>query len=593
MIIINSETLINFEQHIRISAGPGAGKTYWLVKHIQNILHHSKRLQQTRKVACITYTNIAVETILKRLGTNAEQVEVTTFHSFLYKHVIKPYAVFLAEEYELNIRKLDGHDDQVVHMKKVKHWLENHSEILEFRHPFTIKQLTTLDDNKVALFNWLYSWHYQLDEKKQLIIVGNRSEAYYKALNHGKEERRNLSKVCLDLLELDMLAYKMLYWKEGIIDHNDVLFFSYELIKKYPFILKVLQAKFPYFLVDEFQDTHPIQTEILKMLGTNETRIGIIGDEAQSIFGFQGAKPGQFRSFLLPNIVDYVMVENRRSTNQIIKLLNSIRQDITQVPFRNIEGAKPTIVIGESLKALKIARDLSFNSVVHSLSRINVTSNSMKKEIIGDVLNKELIEELSNKDKASKSNHYRSKIIIACIKATEYAREGNFKQAIRELECEFKDANDETKGKKEALKYVSLLLNKYDIFKDQALLHFYNIIKSDIKPEISKLVRGAAKTFYEDYTYEQIALCVNISEDTSEHRTIHKAKGDEFDNVLLILKSSRDLDMFLSSSMHDNEEHRINYVGLSRAKERLFINVPSMEEKDYGKFENLFIIMNV
>lgn len=92
MITITSSDLIPIEQHFKVIAGPGAGKTHWLVNHIKNVVKNSVRLEKTRKIACITYTNIAVETIMKRLGTSiANRVEVSTIHSFLYRHVVKPY----------------------------------------------------------------------------------------------------------------------------------------------------------------------------------------------------------------------------------------------------------------------------------------------------------------------------------------------------------------------------------------------------------------------------------------------------------------------------------------------------------------------
>jgi DNA helicase-2/ATP-dependent DNA helicase PcrA len=91
------------------------------------------------------------------------------------------------------------------------------------------------------------------------------------------------------------------------LDHDDVIFFSYQLIKNHPFILAILHAKFPYFFVDEFQDTNPIQVAILKLIGEKETIVGIIGDEAQSIYGFQGAEPKEFHSFILPNITGVIL----------------------------------------------------------------------------------------------------------------------------------------------------------------------------------------------------------------------------------------------------------------------------------------------
>jgi DNA helicase-2/ATP-dependent DNA helicase PcrA len=73
---------------------------------------------------------------------------------------------------------------------------------------------------------------------------------------------------------------------------------------------------------------------------------------------------------------------------------------------------------------------------------------------------------------------------------------------------------------------------------------------------------------------------VNIGEDVSLHKTVHKAKGDEFDNVLIVLPDSTSFDFIVSpdllSSNAKSEEQRITYVGDSRAKNRLFICVPEL-----------------
>ena len=114
-------------------------------------------------------------------------------------------------------------------------------------------------------------------------------------------------------------------WKQGLLHHDDVLFFSYEIIKKYAFALDVLRAQFPYFLVDEFQDTSPIQIEILKLIAQKETIIGVVGDEAQSIYKFLGAVPGQLQNFTLPGMLLFEIKDNHRSSNQIVNLLNAIR----------------------------------------------------------------------------------------------------------------------------------------------------------------------------------------------------------------------------------------------------------------------------
>lgn len=593
MIRINSETLIDIENNFRVSAGPGAGKTYWLTEHIKNVLHYSKRLGKTRKITCITYTNIAVEKILSRLGTTANQVEVSTIHSFLYKHIVKPYTSFLVADYGLNVAEMDGHDEPSVSLKRAVRWIENHPNATNLKHPYNINQLTKLENNKAALKSWLLSLSYKFDDSNNLILIGDREKAYYWVEEYGKPTRMYLNKKCLDALELDLIGYKKLYWQDGVIDHDDVLFFSYQLIKKYPFVIQVLQSKFPYFFVDEFQDTNPIQVAILRLIGKKETVVGIIGDEAQSIYGFHCAEPTQFHSFTLPCMLDYEMADNRRSTNQIIEVLNSVRMDIKQKKYRNENGEKPAIIVGEMIAALRKAKVMSNNEPLYSLSRKNITSNAMKKEVEGTSFNDKLIEELSFKDKPSNNNSYRSKVVIACLKAIEFARESKFKDAIKELEQIFKDKNDKNKGKKEALRYMCLLLKKYNDFKDKSMFDFYTIVKSEIKLDISKLISGAAKTFYEGHSYQQLALCVKITEDVSRHKTIHKAKGDEFENVLVVLKEESDLEFLLSPNLKAKEEQRINYVAVSRAINRLFINIPSLSENDLSKLNCLFTIVKV
>ncbi|WP_408582595.1 3'-5' exonuclease, partial [Myroides odoratimimus] len=87
--------------------------------------------------------------------------------------------------------------------------------------------------------------------------------------------------------------------------------------------------------------------------------------------------------------------------------------------------------------------------------------------------------------------------------------------------------------------------------------------------------------------------CVSIPEDLSLHKTIHKSKGDEFDNVLLVLKQENDMNFLLNKDLYNDEEHRINYVGCSRAKNRLFISVPVLSQTNQDKLRPLFEIQNV
>ena len=88
--VITSRSSLPIDHHIKISAGPGAGKTTLLANHIQEIIKKSEKISDLRKVACITYTNIAVETLKKRLGMAIDYVEIATIHNFFYKNIVKP-----------------------------------------------------------------------------------------------------------------------------------------------------------------------------------------------------------------------------------------------------------------------------------------------------------------------------------------------------------------------------------------------------------------------------------------------------------------------------------------------------------------------
>src|SRR5690606_1139315 len=110
-IIDANHQLSDIESHFKVYAGPGAGKTRFLVNHIKNILNKSKRLLICRKIACITFTNVATETILKRVGDHGGRLEISTIHSFLYKYIVKSYVHLIADEYDLKAEAIDGHDD--------------------------------------------------------------------------------------------------------------------------------------------------------------------------------------------------------------------------------------------------------------------------------------------------------------------------------------------------------------------------------------------------------------------------------------------------------------------------------------------------
>lgn len=544
----------NIECHFKVSAGPGAGKTRWLINHIRNILNNSKRLGNSRKVACITYTNVAAEIILERIGYHTNRVEVSTFHSYLYKHVLKPFSFLIPTEYELDITKIDGHDEIPIY----KGWL--------FEWKTTTRQTYLKDDSKIVEAFRDLAW--QLNDDGKLIL---RTRKVYSG-RIGVYAIRNDS----------YIDYKKIYWRKGLLDHEDVLFFSYILISQNPKILTVLRAKFPYFFLDEFQDTNPIQTAIVKKIAENETIIGIIGDVAQSIYGFQGAEPDQFLKFSMLTLQQYAILDNYRSTNQIISLLNVVRTDLIQQGKRNVNGDPISFLVGNKIWALLKAEELA-EGQIYSLTRDNITSNIMRDRSTLTIIKKNLIEVIRDTD----SNSQRMNTIIGFVKATEIARQNRYKDALKEISKEIKKIIYPKDVNKVSLQILKQLLSKYNEYKNVRLIEYKALIDLILPIKLASFKNGKIKELYSNTSYEQVAACVNINDDNSYHRTIHKAKGAEFDNVLLVLDNknragnfdeSEAIDFLISPDLNNNEEHRIKYVALSRAREKLFINVPSLSQ---------------
>lgn len=564
-IIISSsdDMLDDIEHHFKVVAGPGAGKTRWLSNHIRNVLSNSARLNKCRNIACITYTNVGVETIISRQGDSIDNVEVSTIHSFLYKHVVKPYIFLIKDEFGLDPGKIDGHDELVPSGGFVYQWKKK-----------TNQTKTLTDDTEVIKALCALCWQFNGNEELELKL---------RDVWRGKAGKYNIKKN-------SYMTYKEMWWEKSRLHHDDVLFFSHTLLKRYPDVLRVLRGKFPYFYVDEFQDTNPIQTKIIEMLSEKETIVGVIGDKAQSIYGFQGAEVRQFEEFDLPGMKNYQIKNNHRSTEEILTVLNNIRVDITQKSPDGKRGEQPLILICPPLTAYKKVREIACNDNVCTLSYANITSNEMKSEYAGigkdDLFIKLIIADSTD----------RGKIISATIKGIEYARQNKFKDAIKEVKkiCKFKD---EFEKQKTAIKIIHVMLNKYKSYMNGNLYDFYDVLKETGLITMTRINTSRAskvKSFYDDTAYKEIALWVRYNDDDSLHRTVHKSKGDEFESVLLIVKGNRKLSFkeesalsFLLNPDLNNEDHRVYYVALSRAKKNLFINVPELSAQGIEKVESI------
>jgi DNA helicase-2/ATP-dependent DNA helicase PcrA len=114
--------------------------------------------------------------------------------------------------------------------------------------------------------------------------------------------------------------YNTLLWKAGFLDFGDLLALTHRLVTESPAVLRRLQQKFRYVLVDEFQDTNPVQFKIVRRLVEEHRNLVVVGDDDQSIYRFRGAHLKNILEFRehYPETEEIVLRRNYRSTRQIL-----------------------------------------------------------------------------------------------------------------------------------------------------------------------------------------------------------------------------------------------------------------------------------
>ncbi len=105
------------------------------------------------------------------------------------------------------------------------------------------------------------------------------------------------------------------------MDYDDQMVYAYRILRKYPSVLRFFQQSHCYLCVDEAQDTSKIQHRIIRLLAADHGNVFLVGDEDQSIYGFRAAYPEALLEFdrVYPNATVLLMEQNYRSTAQIVK----------------------------------------------------------------------------------------------------------------------------------------------------------------------------------------------------------------------------------------------------------------------------------
>lgn len=239
--------------NLMLTACPGSGKTLVIVSKLSRAIDEVRGTP--RAVACITYTNAAVQEIELRLRHHIQPgddayYDICTIHSFCLTHIFRPFC-FLIKGYEKGFKVLTP-------------------ESAEFEQQV---------DAVAAKFGKYDLTFKDYEDFAQLRISAD-SEPVGNSIEHG------------GLTTEIANAYWEHIRKAGYVDFANIIYHSYLLVRDRPEILSYIASKFAWILVDEFQDTTDLQVELLSLVAdAGRTRFLLVGDPCQSIFRFAGARP--------------------------------------------------------------------------------------------------------------------------------------------------------------------------------------------------------------------------------------------------------------------------------------------------------------
>jgi len=322
---------------IIFNAGAGAGKTYALIESLKYIIYNKSRKlnYHNQKVISITYTNVATNEIKERLG-NTKLVKVSTIHERLWD-LIKNYQKQLVK---IHSEKLNEEIEKIDIELSTEEKYKKYQELDEFGKQ---KFLTTMMQNMESYYK---SKNKGANEFK-IAMKSFLDEEFHHMLNNVSHFKSLVGKLyiiqnyreCLERVLNDVDGYKEINYDarfnsdrlhKMLISHDTLLEYAYKLIDKYDIIKQIIIDKYPYILVDEYQDTNEKVIKILNLLTQHAKQIkhnifiGYFGDTAQNIYD-DGIGSNIFT--LHKDLKNIPKKYNRRSANEIIQVINKIRND--------------------------------------------------------------------------------------------------------------------------------------------------------------------------------------------------------------------------------------------------------------------------
>lgn len=292
-------------------AGAGSGKTKTLIHRTAHLLVSGT---PATSIMLVTFTNEGANEIKTRLqqmvGEDAQYITAGTFHSIIYRTILTAYAdhPYLVGE------GINMHECTILDESESKQLFSDAIKSMDKESQDLIEEENLLKDIEA--------------EMNTARAKGMNAEGYATRKIGFGDPNELLYRLTYDIWN----RYSALCRSCNGIDFDDILVVANQLLATDPSIGQELAARYNYLMLDEYQDTNPVQMRIMDSIAKHHKNIFVVGDEKQSIYRFRGADIGVILGFQKrykdATIID--MGINYRSTENILNAANCVADHMSQ-----------------------------------------------------------------------------------------------------------------------------------------------------------------------------------------------------------------------------------------------------------------------
>ena len=310
-----------------VIAGAGSGKTRVLTYKVAYLLDLGL---PPESILALTFTNKAAaemkQRIARMVGYNKSKgLAMGTFHS-IFARILRSEAGYLSLTPSFTIYDTDDSKSLVKAVMKDM-GIDTKQAEKQYTPSFVLSRISAAKNSVMFPKDYIVSDFALQDRRRDMPRVGEIYTEYMRRLRAA-----------------------------NAVDFDDLLLLTYVLFRDNEEILQKYRERFQFILVDEYQDTNTLQYYIVRMLAAQHHRVCVVGDDAQSIYAFRGAKIGNILNFCnnFPEARTFKLERNYRSTKNIVSAAGSlIKKNRGQLP-KNVYSEKED---GEKVKIIETRSD--------------------------------------------------------------------------------------------------------------------------------------------------------------------------------------------------------------------------------------------